>query len=388
MAPGSFAGPGRPLKSIADDKRKADIEKLKELFPRRSALEIINALTICNGSFDDTIDLLDGSQGPSSSYSTTRTAPIRPGVMSSNNTIDRMVKYEYQSLEDISDTSKREKVANLLDLDLKQPIPVLVRELEKCNWNVDEAANFFLNDGAKPDSPITIDLEPIVEAGASAKDASLKSPADTFDPTPPPTPSALETQPQRWPGGIVDSMVISLGADEVALAKAQYQQSLAQPLGREGSDEPNPELNPISTDTIDSKMREVGDEQTPEISSNLTYGFDTERGGQEESIALTVKELHSLLPDSSKRRCKAILQVYPEMQEAFEILEEELKEYGPEATSESDSDADDNESQSDMAEQGKSPETSAIGVGNRGKEKRSAETPVSPWTSCQNVGSN
>jgi hypothetical protein len=368
---------------MADEKRKSDIEKLKELFPRRSALEIRNALTICNGSFDATMDLLDGSQGPSSSYSSTRTAPIGSGIMSLNNNIDGKVKSEYQSLEDVSNPSKREKVANLLGLDLGQPIPVLVRELEKCNWNVDEAANFFLNDGAKPENPITIDLEPIVDAGASAMDAGLKSSADTFDPTPPPTPSALGTQPQRWPGGIVGSFVVSLPADEVALARAQSQQSRTQSLKREGSDEPNVELKPTPMETIDSEMGEIRDEQSPEIQSNLMSSFGTEMGGQEESIALKVKELHSLLPDSSKRRCKAILQVYPEMQEAFEALEEELKEYGPEATSseteESDSDTDDNGSQSDMAEQDKSPEISGFGVAHRGKGKRSAETPVSPW---------
>ncbi len=371
---------------MAGEKWKVDIEKLKELFPRRSALEIRNALTIFKGSFDETLDLLDGSQGPSSRYSSISTAPIRRGIMSLNNTIDRKVKSEYQLLEDISDPSKRENVAILLDLDLQQPIPILVCELEKCNWNVDEVANFFLNDGAKPDSPITIDLEPIVEAGASTKDASLKPSADTFDPTPPPTPSALEKQPQRWPDGIIDSFVVSLPADEVALARAQSQQSRTQSLERKGSDEPNPELKPNSMETIDSEMGEVGDRQNPEIPSNLMSGYDTEMGGQEQSIALKVKELHCLLPKSSRRRCKAILQVYPEIQEAFQTLEEELKEYGSEATSseseESDSEADDNGSQSDMAEECKSPETYGIGGANRGKGKRSAETPVSPWTSC------
>jgi hypothetical protein len=112
------------------------------------------------------------------------------------------------------------------------------------------------------------------------------------------------------------------------------------------------------------------------------YGFGNDvEMAREETIEVKVKQLHELLPRAAKRRCKAILQLWPNIDEAFGILFEEIAEHG---SDESGAETDDEDNDSEMSNEefeterpipGRDHRASGIDSGSR-QDKRRAETPV------------
>jgi hypothetical protein len=390
--------PAVSLKGMANEKLRLNIERLQELFPYQSTLEIRNALAMCNSSFDDALDLLSGSPGSSSIQSSSfgSSAANKTLIMASQNPTGLKVKSEYDTLEDIPNLKTRQKIANLLDLDISQPISFLLDVLGGCNWNVNEAANRLLNDYVLLDGSITQDHEPLGEMQGTAKKGSVASTAKTFDPTPPPTPPSPNVQAQQYPDGVILGFRISL-RHETSPTKAssptsaESQGSQLSSSEQEGSDEQNPEAKPTSIEAFDIEMGEVRDKQNPELSASSEDNLDhnTETNGQDETVDSKVAQLRELLPRASRRRCQIILQIYPDLDEAFEVLDEELAEHGSDESSdeteEEDSEASGDESEA--AVQGKNSGESGNCSESRGREKRKAEVSVSSWTLFQNIES-
>jgi hypothetical protein len=376
MASGALAV---TLSGMTNKKLKLNIEQLQEIFPYQSTLEIKNALAMCNGSFDDALDLLSGCPGPSSSQPSSSTAN-KSLIMSSRNTTDAKIKSEYETLEDISNLKTRQQVASLLALRIPQPISFLLDVLGGCNWNVDEAANRLLSNYVSPESSIIGDHESTVEGQVAANEASVDSTPKTFGPTPPPTPPSPKVETERYPGGVYPSFCFSTRT-KPTLRKDESQEESQPQLLEEGSEKQNPALTPLHGLGNHSETNTVGDKQNPELQLSSIGGFDTEIVGQEESIDSKVEQLHSLLPRASRRRCKIILQLYPDMQEAFDALDEEIEEHGSEESSgeteDEDSEAGNDDSETEMVVEARSQTASRIGSESKRQGKRCAETAVS-----------
>jgi hypothetical protein len=377
MVSGSLDAPVVTLGGMANKKLKLNIEQLQEILPHKSMLEIRNALAMCNGSLGGAFDLLSGSPGPSSGQLSSSTAD-KGSNTSSLNATDARVKSEFEALEDIPNLKTRQKVASLMALAIPQPISFVLDVLGGCNWNVNEAANCLLSDYFSPRSAITGDHEPIVEDQVATSDASVDSTPKEFDPTPPPTPPSPKLEIERYPGGICPSFQFSTRTKS-ALKKGESQEESQPQLVEEGGEEQNPELTQLHGEDDHTETNTLADKQNPELHLNLMSGFNTEMNGQEESIHSKVEQLHSLLPRASKRRCKIILQLYPDMQEAFDALDEEIEEHGSEEScGETDnSEASKDDSEMEVVIDARSQTASRISSESRRQGKRRAETPVS-----------
>jgi len=368
--------PKLPLDGMVDKRLRVKIEHLNELFPQRSTSEIKRLLELYNGNFDDALDLLSGSPGSSQSAAS--------ASLSQNN---------YETLEDFENV-KTKKVAMLRELCITQPIPILIDILGNCDWDVDRAANFLLNDYTSPDRHIEGNHEPVEVVSQIAGDgASVASTG--FDPTPPSTPPSPSVQ-ERCPGGVMPSVTLCLrNRDE----NPQSQTEPQEPQPRE-SHEQSQELTSSS-----SSIDELSNKQHPEpmVNASSTHlgsnAATNKQGGEQqaqsqiygfgndivmirdETIESNVERLHELLPRATKRRCKAILQLWPDIDQAFGVLLEEIAEHGSdESGAEIDDDDDDSETSNEEFETerhipGRDHRASGIGSGSR-RDKRRAETPV------------
>jgi hypothetical protein len=349
---------------MVDKRLRVKIEHLNELFPQRSTSEIKKSLKLYNGNFDDALDLLSGSPGSSQSAAS--------ASLSQNNAIMK-VKNNYETLEDFENV-KTSKVAMLLELCITQPIPILIDILGNCDWDVDRAANFLLNDYTSPDRHIEGNHEPVEVVSQIAGDgASVASTG--FDPTPPSTPPSPSVQ-ERCPGGVMPSVTLCLrNRDE----NPQSQTEPQEPQPRE-SHEQSQELTSSSTHLgSNAATNKQGGEQQAQ---SQIYGFGNDIVMiRDETIESKVERLHVLLPRATKRRCKAILQLWPDIDQAFGVLLEEIAEHGSdESGAETDDDDDDSETSNEEFETerhipGRDHRASGIGSGSR-RDKRRAETPV------------
>jgi hypothetical protein len=374
--------PKLPLDGMVDKRLQVKIEHLNALFPQRSTSEIKNSLKVYNGNFDDALDLLSGSPGSSQSAAS--------ASLSQNNA---KVK-NYETLEDLENDKTREKVVMLLDLCITQPIPILIDILGNCDWDVERAANFLLNDYTSPDRHIEGNREPVEGVSQIAGDgASVASTG--FDPAPPSTPPSPSVQ-ERCPGGVMPSVTLCLrNRDE----NPQSQTEPQEPQPRE-SHEQSQELTSSSSSIDDLNNKQHPEPMVNVSSTHLGSNAATNKQGGEqqaqsqiygfgndivmirdETIESKVEQLHELLPRATKRRCKAILQLWPDIDQAFGVLLEEIAEHGSdESGAETDDDDDDSETSNEEFETerhipGRDHRASGIGSGSR-RDKRRAETPV------------
>lgn len=393
------------LDGMVNRSLRAKIERLIEVFPYRTTSEIKNSLEISQGNLDDAADLLAGSPGPSSS----QIAPPARSVSSpSQNSVVVKVKDEYEDLEDIPNLKTREKVANLVTLGTSHPIPFILDILGNCNWNVDEAANILLGGCMVmgKDGDIEESHEPVAEDVSQTVGDGASSTSTTFDPTPPPTPPSPQIH-ERYPGGVIPSLVLSLGSGDQILPNQPKPKEVQSVGGSSGEKitEPAPRSSSTDVDINNTVLNQSVDKENPEtiktsrhcldndteMANSINerneaapvYGFgnDTETSlgkGMDEKIAI----LRELVPRASKNRCQAILQLWPEsMEEAFEALWDEIEEYGSDGgddESEDDESTGSNDgSETEETVQGKYPKASAFNSGSKREQKRRAETPVS-----------
>jgi hypothetical protein len=317
MALGDIEDPEVSPDGVVNTRFQEKIKHLNELFPHRSTSEIKSSLALCHGNFDDALDVLSGCPGSSLSQS----------VSSVNLSQSRIVKggNEYDAIEDIENVRTREKVQNLLDLGILQPISILVDILGNCNWNVDQAANILLRDYMLPDRDLFEEDHRVATEGGTTgrQDAGENRPnaSTLFDPTPPPTPLSLQ---RKYPGGVIPRIVLSLREKNPLIGTAiQESQSskghvqCTKPLSNSTL------TNSLENNTATNKQGEEQQAQTQ------IYGFDNDRemiGKQ--NIESMARRLHELLPMSSEGRCKAMLQIYTDIDEAFDALFEEIAEHG------------------------------------------------------------
>jgi hypothetical protein len=359
----SVDAPDVSLDGMTDGILRGKIEDLMEAFPLISPVEIRNALTVSNGSVDGATDVLLGSLGSSSSSfggsmdSTSNRSAIGQSWNSKSVKVEKEV---CKTLEDIENPRKKEKVAGLLELGIAQPIPFLIEVLNGCGWNINDAANILLSDSMSPPrSPAVntgFDVETIdLVTGGST---SIEALAKIANASPLPASSTTKIQAQQYPGGIIPSFQISLRNRDV-LEKAKSQQVSQLP----------------------SMAVEEIKEQNPELRTNSISGpdDDTEVDDHEESMQSKVAQLHDLLPQASKNRCESILQIYEDLDEAYDALEKELEEDGTdnESSSETEDDGSEASDGSEIDQRSGNDRNAESSLTNRQREKRRAETPVS-----------
>ncbi|KAE9381426.1 hypothetical protein N431DRAFT_505950 [Stipitochalara longipes BDJ] len=375
MALGGMGASKECLEGIVDSSLQAKVEQLKILFSHQSTSEIRYVLEAFNGNFYDALDVLSGSPGPSSSQSAGSTSSSSRTVSQHEIVKVKEEHEDYETLEDIPNHKTREKVANLLALGISYPIAIILDVLGNCNWNANEAAIILLN-GLTP-----IDTEAIhspVVKGTSQEDGASTT-STSFDPTPPPTPPCPKVQ-VRYPGGVIPSMVLHLRDDDAIPLSHNKVQVLQRPVLEEGEEKNDhdskimPSSKSCNALGDDSEM--VLGESNEQLVTSSIYGFDNNAGTEQENIDVKVDELHEMLPKASRRRCKIILQLFPDIEEAFDNLFEEIAEHG---SDESGSETEDDDDDDDSGEEDRSKRIvrgrENLAMGSRGEGKRRAGTP-------------
>jgi hypothetical protein len=348
------------LQGMTDRQLEEHIERLAEIFPYQPIFEIRNAIAMCNGCLDEAFDLLSGSPGPSSASSAGSTLHLSRASLSQNAKSITVKNEGYDTLEDITNTGVREKVATLLELGISQPLAFLVDVLSGCSWNVNEAAVVLLNESMSPSETVEprshIHVKPL--SHVTGDNLSVHSTTNVLDPTPPPTPPTIRVQEQQYPDGIIPSFQISLkNGNPAAKTMSQQEAQCLLPTAKKASKR-DQELIVNSVEVVNNNI-------------------ETNEG--EDNIQSRVARLHELLPGSSKTRCESFLQIYDDVDEAFTALEEELAENGTGSRSSSETDSDDSEAnnESETIERSNNGRATKISLTSRRLEKRRAETQVS-----------
>jgi hypothetical protein len=197
---------------------------------------------------------------------------------------------------------------------------------------------------------------------------------------------------ERFPGGVVPGFVYR-GGNRAENPQSQTEHQEPQP--RE-SHEQSPELTSNSSSIDDLSNKQHPEPMVNASSTHLGSNAATNKQGgeqqaqsfdndnemiQKETIESKVERLHKLLPKATKRRCKAIIQLWPNIDEAFDVLFEEIAEHGSdESGAETDDEDDDSETSNEEFETerpipGRDHRASGIGSGSR-RDKRRGETPV------------
>jgi hypothetical protein len=307
--------------------------------------------------------MLLGSPGSSSSSfggsmdSTSNRSATGPSWNSKSVKVEKEV---CETLEDIENPRKKEKIAGLLELGIAQPIPFLIEILNGCGWNVNDAANILLSDSMSPPRSPAVSIGSDVETIdlVTGRSTSVEALAKVANARPLPASSTPKVQAQQYPGGIIPSFQISLRNGDV-LEKAKSQQISQLP----------------------SMAAEAIEEQISELRTNSIDGPDdgTEVDDQEESMQSKIAQLHDLPPRASKNRCESILQIYEDLDEDYNALEKELEEDGTdnESASETEDDGSDASDGSEIDQRSGNDRNAESSLTSRQREKRRAETPVS-----------
>jgi hypothetical protein len=401
-----------------DQDIQANIDLLKEHFPRQSTSEIKSLLEVFDGNFHDAFDVLSGSPGPSSRQSTGFASSSSSSLSSSYNNMAAKVKDEdYYSLQDILNHNTREKVANLLDLvGTSYSMGFILDILGNCNWNVDEAAIILLNDCVMANGEVQEKDRPdeLSTGRVTTDDSSMT--LTSFDPTPPSTPPLPKCQ-ERFPGGVVPGFVYSSKGTTLS-TQCQTQQSQRPSLENEKGEQ-NAALKP-SSDAVTTLVndKDLGVEENLELmeiseafhtasgatrrrngtsdeqQANSSYGFGNETRIAHDELDAKVVILREMLPGATKRRCKVILQLFPDVEEAFENLFEEIAEHGADTSGdETEEDKTDSESSEfETVSSVKDRNRRALGSDSPGSsrrgQKRRAETPVSSGNADERKGTS
>ncbi len=401
-----------------DQDIEANIDLLKEHFPRQSTSEIKSLLEVFDGNFYDAFDVLSGSPGPSSRHSTGFASSSPSSLSSSPNNMAAKIKDEdYYSLEDIPNHNTREKVANLLDLlGTSYSMGFILDILGNCDWNVDEAAIILLNDCVTANGEVQENDKPDeLSAGRVTTDDSSMTPT-SFDPTPPST-APLPKRQERFPGGVVPGFVYSSKGTPLP-TQCQTQQSQRPSLENEKGEQNaalKPSLDAVTTLVNDIDLRFKKNLELMEISeafhaasgvtrsrngtsdgqqANSSYGFGNETRIAHEGLDAKVAILKELLPGATKRRCKAILQLFPDVEEAFENLFEEIAEHGADTSGdeteedETDSESSEFETVSSVKDRNRRALGSDSPGSSRRGQKRRAKTPVSSGNADERKGTS